>query len=226
MMLNQNEYDDKCDILKPKQWLRFSEKIPNHQEIIDTMRKAHNLTPIKNGVYDYKIDVWGPNFQKEKHDLAVSTVKGGNMFKYRERHDDKKTMEELKLLYKEYIKIWPKKVDNVGFNLQVLAPYLLVYRTKDIKRKSLDWTIQASMNALILSTLLENKNIDVSFCRCFFHSDYLENKIISKFNIPNQQSHMIKNQVLFMLSIGYADKQYGNTRKTNPSNFEEIVNIV
>ena len=28
------------------------------------------------------------------------------MFKYRERHDDKKTMEELKLLYKEYIKIW------------------------------------------------------------------------------------------------------------------------
>ena len=119
-------------MIKIKQWLRFSSKIPNHDEIIETMTKAHYLTPIKNGVYDYKIDVWGPKFEKEKHELAVSTVKGGNMFKYREKHGDKQSMENLKLLYKKYLKIWPEAVDGVRFNLQVLAPYLLVYRSKNI----------------------------------------------------------------------------------------------
>ena len=213
-------------MFKIKQWLRFTDKIPNHEEIIETMTEAHYLTPIKNGVYDYKIDVWGPDFEKEKHELAVSTVKGDNMFKYRKKYDDKQSMKELKILYKEYLKSWPKKIDNVGFNLQVLAPYLLIYRRKNIERNSLDWTIQASMNALILSNLLENKNIDVSFCRCFFHSDFLKNEIISNFHIPYQQSHMIKNQVLFMLSIGYADKKLGTNRKTNPPDFKEVVNII
>jgi|TARA_B100000941_G_scaffold265668_1_gene220399 hypothetical protein len=211
---------------KLKQWRRFTDKVPDHQEIIDSISKAHYLTPIKNGVYHYKIDVWGPSFQEEKHELAVSTVKGPNMFKYRESYNDKKAMEKLKSLYKVYLDNWPKRVDNVGFNLQVLAPYLLVYRRKDILKKSLDWTIQASMNAFILSTLLESKNIDVSFCRCFFHSDYLQNEIISNYNIPNQRYDEIKNQVLFMLSIGYADKQFGGNEKTNQPNIEEIVNII
>ncbi len=211
---------------KLKQWRRFSDKVPNHQEIIDTISKAHYLTPIKNGVYDYKIDVWGPDFKKEKHELAVCTVKGDNMFNYRKKYNDKKTMEELKLLYKEYLKTWPRKIHDVGFNLQVLAPYLLIYRAKYMEKKSLDWTIQASMNALVLSNLLQNKNIDVSFCRCFFHSDFLENEIISNFHIPNQKSHMIKNQVLFLLSVGYADKKSGTNRKTNPPNFQEVVNII
>ena len=213
-------------MFKIKQWLKFTDKVPNHQEIIETMNEAHYLTPIKNGVYDYKIDVWGPDFKKEKHELAVCTVKGDNMFNYRKKYNDKKTMEDLKLLYKEYLKTWPKKIHDVGFNLQVLAPYLLVYRRKDILKKSLDWTIQASMNAFILSTLLESKNIDVSFCRCFFHSDYLQNEIISNYNIPNQRYDEIKNQVLFMLSIGYADKQFGGNEKTNQPNIEEIVNII
>ena len=165
-------------MFKIKQWLKFTDKVPNHQEIIETMNEAHYLTPIKNGVYDYKIDVWGPDFKKEKHELAVCTVKGDNMFNYRKKYNDKKTMEDLKLLYKEYLKTWPKKIHDVGFNLQVLAPYLLVYRKKD-NVYGLDWAIQASMNALILSTLLESKNLDVSFCRCFFHSDFLKNKMIS-----------------------------------------------
>ena len=123
-------------MFKIKQWLRFTDKIPNHEEIIETMTEAHYLTPIKNGVYDYKIDVWGPDFEKEKHELAVSTVKGDNMFKYRKKYDDKQSMKKLKILYKEYLKSWPKKIDNVGFNLQVLAPYLLIYRTKNIERNS------------------------------------------------------------------------------------------
>ena len=48
---------------KLKQWRRFTDKVPDHQEIIDSISKAHYLTPIKNGVYHYKIDVWGPSFQ-------------------------------------------------------------------------------------------------------------------------------------------------------------------
>ena len=211
-------------MLKIKQWYKFSDKIPDHQEIVETMTRAHYLSPVKNGVYDYKIDVWGPKFIKEKHELAVSTVKSDNMFKYRLKHNDKQSMEELKLLYEKYLKTWPEKINGVGFNLQVLAPYLLVYRKKD-NVYGLDWAIQASMNALILSTLLESKNLDVSFCRCFFHSDFLKNKMISKFHIPGQESHRIKNQVLFLLSVGYADKKFAKSGKTISPDFKEIVNI-
>ena len=89
----------------------------------------------------------------------------------------------------------------------------------------MDWAIQASMNALILSTLLESKNLDVSFCRCFFHSDFLKNKMISKFHIPGQESHRIKNQVLFLLSVGYADKKFAKSGKTISPDFKEFVNI-
>ena len=105
------------------------------------------------------------------------------------------------------------------FNEQVTAPYLLAYYPAEIKiRESQkddkyfksgraeqvfrsitktnrdEFNQQAGMNAMVTVMLALEKNLDVSFCKCFFYNNAIHTNILAK------------RKPAFLLGIGYEDK--------------------
>lgn len=105
------------------------------------------------------------------------------------------------------------------FNEQVTAPYLLAYYPSEVKiRESQkndkyfqsgraeqvfrsitktnrdEFNQQAGMNAMVTVMLALEKNLDVSFCKCYFYNKAIHTDILAK------------GKPAFMLGIGHEDK--------------------
>ncbi len=105
------------------------------------------------------------------------------------------------------------------FNEQVTAPYLLAYYPAEVKiRESQkddkyfksgraeqvfrsitktnkdEFNQQAGMNAMVTVMLALEKNLDVSFCKCYFYNNAIHTNILAK------------NKPAFLLGIGFEDK--------------------
>ena len=126
------------------------------------------------------------------------------------------------------------------FNEQVTAPYLIAYYPAKQKlresQKNTDYfkggrmqevfndtakvyndefNHQAGMHALVTSMLALEKDIDVSFCRCYFYHEKIHTDVLLKKGLP------------FLLGLGYRDRTKKNykSRVTKPK-FDEVVKWV
>ena len=197
------------DIMKARHNISwFSDEIPDKKLIDDILKKAHDLVPHKNNFWYYRIKVLGPEHQEEKKKLAIASVCGTGKQQF--RNGTKEDIDRLFKIYDEYIsdenrKKGYKPIENCHFNMQVLAPYLLVYSQRpelltetqknsqyyktgklrsvfnvNNNTRSNMWLIQAGMHGIITSMLAVDKGLDASFCKCFFYNTHIHSNIMRK----------------------------------------------
>lgn len=223
----------------------FSDQVPDRSTIDQILRDAHDLIPVKNNMWNYQIDVWGPEHDDEKKIVAMQTITGKD-----KRIFDKGGKEQgnIKLL-EEIYEGWRNKresqrngiklggnYEGFGFNDQVRAPYLLVYyqrpglpSQKQIKQNYKEkiiaysdksehqWMIAASMHGYGTTLLCAEQGLYASFCKCYYHSYENFNNILAPLK------HGFSN-VAFLLGIGYRDEELPYYKNKIKPDYDEIVN--
>lgn len=237
--------------LKKRKNISFFDKnkIPDKKIIEEILEKAHYLTPHKNNFYDYEIEVYGPDYDEEKKYVAMSTVCSSGKKKYTKPDATAEDFKELESVYDKWIKFhhnrdiktdedlynFFKNNNNIHFNNQVRAPYLLVYTKRDtlltdsqlnsnyfksgkmgdifkldIKKRREMWLVQAGMHGIITSSLAVEKGLNASFCKCFFYNTHLHSNILRKAKKSSEN-------IAFLLGIGFEDENkkhyYSNVPK-------------
>ena len=220
------------------------DRIPERAVIDQILKDAHNLIPVKNNQWNYYVDVYGPEHQKEKKSVALQTITGYGKRDFAPGGPEHDNIELLEEMYDEWLesrkpvdensKHIVRRYKSYGFNDQVRAPYLLVYyqkpayptekqleqgyRTRLINNSDGDshWYISASMHGYGVSLLCAEQKIHASFCKCYYHS------YANYTNILAPLKHGFKN-VAFLLGIGYRDESMPYYKNINKPNYEEIV---
>lgn len=223
----------------------FTDRIPDKAIIDQILRDAHDLIPVKNNMWNYNIDVWGPQHEEEKRLVALQTVTGMNKRIFAKGGREEGNIQLLEEIYRgwkekrELIKNGAQidsKYQGFGFNDQVRAPYLLVYHqrpgipTQKQKKEKYDekrigysdlsehqWMISSSMHAYGTTLLCAEQGLYASFCKCYFHSYKNFNNILAPLK------HGFSN-VAFLLGIGYRDEELPYFKNTIKPDYEEIVN--
>jgi len=119
------------------------DRIPEKSLIDDILVKAHLYTPHKNNLYNYEIEVYGPEHIEEKKYTALATVCSYSKEKYSNKNATPEDFKELEKLYDIWVESHKdvktnkqfyemrEKIKKIHFNNQVRAPYLLVYTKRD-----------------------------------------------------------------------------------------------
>ena len=210
------------DIMEKRKNIQyFKDEAPDKNIIDDILKKAHDLTPHKNNHWFYRIRIFGPEHKEEKKllGMASATGKGKDMV----RSGKKSDIDKLSKIYDEWCNNMRRKelkVEGCNFNIQVTAPYLLVYTHQpnymtntqkessyvkerhDIVFKSnsnlkntKDWVIQSAMHGISTAYLCAEKDLYASFCRCYFYNHFIHTDILRP-----------EDDIAFMLGIGYKDE--------------------
>ncbi len=219
------------DILKKRSNITFFKQDikPEKKIIEDILQKTHDLMPHKNNLYNYEIEVYGPEHYDEKRFVAMSTVcsTDGKRFRRSNNPEDFKELEDLYDLWLESHNKKtnrPEKLKNIHFNDQVRAPYLLVYTQKEnvitdtqkesnyFKKGRLDeifdvdnskrsnmWLIQAGMHSILTTAFAVEKGIDASFCKCYFYNTHIHSNILRK-------AVKKSDNIAFLLGLGFKDE--------------------
>ncbi len=117
------------DLNRRIQFRHFKQDIyPSKEEIQEIIFKAMNVSPVRNEVFSFHVNVWGPEYFKEKHELAVAalTSKGkledGFQLNDREEWIDsgRGTYDEWWQEMERYYDVHPS-----AYNLQLEAPWVL-----------------------------------------------------------------------------------------------------
>lgn len=192
------------DVLKRRHNLRFFKQdlIPNKDDINDIFKKSLEVCPIKNDLWHFYIDVYGPEFKKQKEELVIRTAC--------DNYTRNTSFENQTKKYKEWTDNPESFITRSGekFNEQVRAPYLLVFRKSPCfyakKNNKKEYygdiaAIGAGMFGYVVSIIANEKGIDASFCACYTNKNTSE-----KLNLP-------RNEILgdfnnyFMLGLGFED---------------------
>ena len=237
------------EILKKRKNLTFfrEDKTPDKKVIEDILQKTHESLPIKNNLNAYEVEVYGPEHYDEKKIVALLTVcsSAGKPFTKSNKYEDFKKLEELYELWIESHKQKRKlseELNNLHFNNQVRAPYLLVYTKKEniltksqiesdyYKKGRLEdvfnvdnnkdngmWLIQSGMHGILTSAFAIEKGLDVSFCKCYFYNNYIHTNILRKANKNSKN-------IAFLLGLGYRDdtKPQYETKVTKAKIYEVV----
>lgn len=221
---NYNEYLNNL-IDNRKHVHKFSDKVPDKTIINKILNETLYDAPVKNNVYHYNIEVYGPEHHEAKRALLLQTICSGLSL----TKSNAKSFKDIELT-EESIKVlstWDLEslCDEFQINIQVLAPYLLVYkydknnympygRSNPAEADNfLTPTMQASMHAIILSLKAQIYNIDHGFCRCYKQIDNHKKNTIYNYN---------QGDLIFFLGLGYEDKNKwplhaeGRYKKTKP----------
>ena len=173
----------------------IQDSYPEKAEIESILQETIEIAPIKNNIYNFCIEVYGPEHLKEKDKLVLNTV----------RDENKKDLP-IDLLRKHY------NNKTALFNEQVKAPYLLVYKkslnhfNKNLFKDDHIETgaMGAMVHGYIVSVLANIRDISASFCSCFSSKDS-HNYIINN-----------RKDFYFLLGLGYAEqveKNYSRVKK-------------
>jgi nitroreductase len=223
----------------------FTQQAPDKKIIDQLLKDAHDLIPVKNNMWNYQIDVWGPQHEDEKRLVALQTVTGEDKRMFATGGREEGNTKLLEEIYEE----WKKSRENqrngekiggkykgFGFNDQVRAPYLLVYYQRPgyptEKQKNLgynekiisysdrtqhQWMISAAMHAYGTTLLSAEQGLYASFCKCYYHSYKNFNNVLAPLK------HGFSN-VAFLLGIGYRDEEMPYYKNKIKASYEEIVN--
>lgn len=184
----------------------IQDSYPEKAEIESILQETIEIAPIKNNIYNFCIEVYGPEHLKEKGKLVLNTI----------RDLDKKDLP-VEILRKRYIN------KTALFNEQVKAPYLLVYKksinhfNKNDFESGGDTEISAMgamVHGYIVSILANRIDISASFCACF------ENKHNLNYIINNRKDFY------FMLGLGYAEKKPENYSRVKKEDYLPKLNEV
>ena len=189
--------DDFFDAMNKRRNVKtfIQDSYPEKAEIESILQETIEIAPIKNNIYNFCIEVYGPEHLKEKDKVVLNTV----------RNLDKKDLP-IDLLRKHY------NNKTALFNEQVKAPYLLVYKkslnhfNKNLFKDDHIETgaMGAMVHGYIVSVLANIRDISASFCSCFSSKDS-HNYIINN-----------RKDFYFLLGLGYAeqvDKNYSRWKK-------------
>ena len=223
----------------------FTQQAPDKKIVDQILKDAHDLIPVKNNMWNYQIDVWGPQHEDEKRLVALQTVTGEDKRMFATGGREEGNTKLLEEIYEE----WKKSRENqrngekiggkykgFGFNDQVRAPYLLVYYQRPgyptEKQKNLgynekiisysdrtqhQWMISAAMHAYGTTLLSAEQGLYASFCKCYYHSYKNFNNILAPLK------HGFSN-VAFLLGIGHRDEEMPYYKNKIKASYEEIVN--
>tara|TARA_Y100001938_G_C8044022_1_gene407785 strand:- start:335 stop:1048 length:714 start_codon:yes stop_codon:yes gene_type:complete len=232
------------DLMKTRKNIQFfKEEAPDKIIIDDILKQAHELVPHKNNFWYYKIRVFGPEHKEEKKLIGMASVGGPRKDEFRDGDENK--MKELAEIYDEWCNNMERKtlkVEGCNFNVQVTAPYLLVYthqpdymtesqkkseyfksgnqnkifKNKVSNKNNKDWIIQSAMHGISTAYLCAEKDLYASFCRCYFYNQFIHTDILR----PSDDT-------AFMLGIGYKDetKPYFPSLVKKPT-YDEIMEWV
>lgn len=195
------------------------DQIPDKELIEKILKESVESTPVFNGDYHYAIDVFGPEYSFDKRKVCLQTIEDK---RYRKMFDSRKKgeygistlyhelslfeqqIEDFKMKEKGF-SVLAKHAKTMTFNMQVMAPYLLLFRyspdqfihydkeegSKAKKTKS----IQASMtNAYAISIIADHYGVQSGFCGCFILNDENVNEVF--YNDAD---------VWFMMGLGYKE---------------------
>lgn len=115
-------------------------RIPTKEQIDKILTDSHMYVPHKNNLIGIQIKIYGPEYDKEKENLALTTLCGPGRSLYKDRNGKYYgNIEELKKRYYEWREIQIngmkgideyRKKHGLNFNEQVRAPYLLAFSRK------------------------------------------------------------------------------------------------
>jgi|TARA_B110000908_G_scaffold111104_1_gene130326 hypothetical protein len=193
------------DAIKNRRQIKyFTDKIPDKVIIKEILSDTVKYAPVKNNMWNFKLEVYGPEWAEEKQKMVLNTICTTPLFPLPE--------DSVSTVYKAYKEQGIKngyglKYDkNIHrFNDQVTAPYLIAiklskntYNLQNESQDVLDVAVMAGCIGATLSYLTQEKNLGGGFCQCFMGSDKLG---LEKNFIANEKSDF-----LFTYSIGYPDK--------------------
>ena len=204
------------------------DKIPSKEKIEKILNNTTKYIPVKGASYYFEIEVFGPEYYEEKkkfvlqcccqdwavplYDPEVGT---------RQEHIRKDLTPHLERYLKQKHRM-QKCDEQMRFNAQVLAPYLLKYKykkTEDGKvppiyckqvwettpRDEVRMMQGAAMHGMGITLCAQEEGIDASYCGCYIDSKYNPNKIYN--------SRTKDDNVAFFICLGYADLE---AEKHNP----------
>jgi len=184
------------EILKKRKQTKFYDltNYPNKNEIESIINKTFELTTSKQNLYPYKIHILGPDQKKYKKDFydIVCYQKGGYP------NVNVPTSPYCLIFTLKLIKNIPKVIQDRIKNGHTYA----LLDSKKYKKHKWEAAIEIGMFAKVLTSLLLEKNIDVSYTGCF--PSYDDNKEIWK-KLP-----FIDDTVIFSMQFGY---KFGNNIK-------------
>lgn len=216
------------------------DEYPNEELIKEILEESLKITPVFNNDWHHKVDIFGPEYYEDKRKVALQTVED---LQYRKKYDKRNKAEQgieaLELQLREFEDKVQSGVikeqgfaDEVTFNTQVLAPYLLKFTFSH--NQFINWekddllagakikSHQSSMaHAYAITAAATHRGVDTSFCGCYILNDFNKNKIWYNDEL-----------MIFFVGLGYIDKNCFSSpgsniysQKSRPS-FENIFKVL
>ena len=125
--------------MKFRENIRFfkQDEYPDRVSIDALLRDAHSLVPHKNNMVECNVNIYGPEYAKEKEALVLNTMCGVSKENWRPGGKNEGDFVLLKKIYENWRerqklpKVYKKSnfqdYKDMQFNEQVRAPYLLVF---------------------------------------------------------------------------------------------------
>lgn len=194
------------DVYKKRIKVRnFLDKCPDHNLIVDIMKKTHNLVASKQNLMPYKIHVLGPECVKLKQELYNLTIAAA-----------------------------PDNFTPSKANYQVYAPYVFIFTTRlaepnaSVKISlSKGHALQACFPETYLSRrAVQTACLEIGMWSWHFTGLCLENDIdvayLKCFNSDHNNWSFIDEEPLFGIAAGYKLKDAYNRLETKP-NWNDVV---
>lgn len=186
-------------------------KIPNQKEVEDIISKTFKLTASKQNLYPYKVHILGPNHQNYKKLFfdIVKKQKGGT--------------SNVNIVFAPYCLIFTVRfVDNPGPEIYERIKRGHSYLSCDPNRYKghrQGASLEVGMFAKVLTALVLEKGMDVSYLGCF--PDYEKNKDLWK-TLP-----FINDIVIFSMQFGYKNKTHFTAKKkVKKPHINDIINWI
>ena len=185
--------------------------VPDKKIIEKIIEESLKTTPVFSNIWHHEIEIYGPEYFEDKKRMAIQGVENVHLRKMFDSRRETATVTGIDFL-RDYLEDFIEYVEDgkaknfgfrgenhennqdvfVPFNTQLMAPYLLVFKTKPhhfgkktvtenyeeteegVRLKS----IQSAMaQAYAISIIATHYNVDVGFCGCFIVNDENVNKI-------------------------------------------------
>lgn len=171
--------------------------IPPKETIREILEAALLLAPIKNGVIHFSIEIFGPEYHEDKLRLCHTSLTNNeedSIIPYGAEEDFS--------LIREMLDDCIEDGHQNPFNIQLLAPYLLVFRRREDPRKpygeQFDETlvnscVNAGTLAMTISLLSNDQNLHSTFCNCYELC-------------PNYRNNIVRDDasdIMFFMGLGY-----------------------
>ena len=204
------------DVFNNRKQIRhyLQEIAPDHTIIKNALEKTYDLVPSKQSLIPYKVHVVGPFNEKVNKALYETSTFSG-------------VLANRGLLTAPYNFVYEVRLSqgnsavqhdiDVNGHIQPVMDKNL-YKRRDIIKNT---TLEIGMHAAVLSSILLENNLDISYTLCFENN---ENGSSERWNHPALD--FITDEVQFIMSTGYSDNEkYWPAGEEKPE-IAEVINWI